>query len=186
MPLLHKNRRSLWVLLENASDSRRFTPVKSCLICFTWLQEGFLKPVLKKQLQGSRPEPTSTGIVTAVSSIIQRQRGLTLTTWFKQVKGEMFQNVMKLTAAMVEATHSTFTNTAKKRSECEHESIVWKSTSRDFSKINQRFPLFNLLWGRVHGRKSVRTQISLKNKSTLLVCVFLHASWTRQKTVHPN
>lgn len=124
---------------HHTSDPKRCTPVKGRLICFTWLQKGLLKPLLKNSL---RVHPRA-NIYWHNNSIIQhcaatvepvraqafnprphkwhRWTGLE-TRWHSKRSVLNCCKVTKLTAAMVAASHSSFTNTVEKElAQTEHQ-----------------------------------------------------------------
>lgn len=112
---------------------QRCTPVNGWLICFTWLQKGLLKPLLKISL---RVHPRAS--IYWHNNSIKQHHALTVkppradafnlgpTQWSGARHWRTLLNcckVVKLTAAMVAASHSSFTHAVKKEelAQTEHE-----------------------------------------------------------------
>lgn len=112
---------------------QRCTPVNGWLICFTWLQKGLLKPLLKISL---RVHPRAS--IYWHNNSIKQHHALTVkppradafnlgpTQWSEARHWRTLLNcckVVKLTAAMVAASHSSFTHAVKKEelAQTEHE-----------------------------------------------------------------
>lgn len=131
------------VIMTFSRDPKRSTAVDGCLICFTWLQKGLLKPPLKNSL---RVHPRA-GIYRHNNSFKQHH-ALTVRPpaadappvkrearpWWEGLNRDKVTlkcsllncfRVIQLTAAMVAASHSSFTNTVRTEAELaqtEHES----------------------------------------------------------------